>query len=136
MKKEDIENKGRIEREKVIKELQEGYNKHHDINLYTAASATIGQYALPLFVAGAKWRINSVWHSNTELPNRNIDKYYSGEAILIQTVDGKLNFGIVYYGYGFNGNMYYTVTCMDKTYTMDEIRRWAYIKDLTPDMEE
>lgn len=24
------------------------------------------------FVAGAKWRINSVWHPNTELPNRNI----------------------------------------------------------------
>lgn len=32
MKKEAIENQGRIEREKVIKELQEGYNKHHDIN--------------------------------------------------------------------------------------------------------
>jgi len=136
MKKEAIENQGRIEREKVIKELQEGYNKHHDINLYTAASATIGQYALPLFVAGAKWIINSVWHPNTELPNRNIDKYYSGEAILIQTNDGRLNFGIVYYGYGYNGNMCYTVTCIDKTYTMDEIIRWAYVKDLTPDTEE
>ena len=88
------------------------------------------------FVAVAKWRINSVWHPNTELPNRNIDKYYSGEAILIQTNDGELNFGIVYYGYGYNGNMYYTVTCIDKTYTMDEIIRWAYVKDLTPDMED
>lgn len=65
-----------------------------------------------------------------------IDKYYSGEAILIQTNDGELNFGIVYYGYGYNGNMYYTVTCIDKTYTMDEIIRWAYVKDLTPDMED
>ena len=88
------------------------------------------------FVAGAKWRINSVWHPNTELPNRNIDKNYSGEAILIQTNDWELNFGIVYYGYGYNGNMCYTVTCIDKTYTMDEIIRWAYVKDLTPDMED
>lgn len=88
------------------------------------------------FVAGAKWRINSVWHSNTENPNRNIDKYYSGEAILIQALDDRFNFGIVYYGYGYNGNMYYTVTCIDKTYTMDEIIRWAYVKDLTPETEE
>ena len=88
------------------------------------------------FVAGAKWRINSVWHSNTELQNRNLDKYHSGEAILIQALDGELNFGIVYYGYGYNGNMCYTVTCIDKTYAMDEIRRWAYVKDLTPDTEE
>lgn len=91
---------------------------------------------LKAFIAGAEYRINSVWHSNIELPIRNIDKYYTGEEILIQTIDGKINFGIVYYGYGFNGNMLYTVTCMDKTYTMDEIRRWAYIKDLTPDTEE
>lgn len=32
--------------------------------------------------------------------------------------------------------MYYTVTCIDKTYTMDEIKSWAYVKDLTPETEE
>lgn len=87
------------------------------------------------FKAGAEYRINSVWHSNTEVPKRNIDKHYSGEAILIQLLDEELNFGIVYYGYGYNGNMWYTVTCIDKTYTMDEIKRWAYVNDLIPDTE-
>lgn len=80
----------------------------------------------------AEWRINSVWHSNTEVPNRTLDAYYCGENVLIQTIDGKLNFGIVNYGYGYNGKMFYTIICMDRIYTMDEIKRWAYIKDLMP----
>lgn len=32
--------------------------------------------------------------------------------------------------------MFYTVTCLNKTYSMDEIKRWAYVKDLAPNMEE
>lgn len=84
------------------------------------------------FHRGANWRIDSVWHSNTEIPNRTIDKNYCGEAVLIQTLNGGLNFGIVYYGYGYNGEMCYTVTCLDITYTMDQIKQWAYVKDLIP----
>lgn len=94
------------------------------------------QVCMADFIEGANWRINSVWHSNTEMPNRNLDKYYCGEELLIQTVDGKFNFGKVYYGYGYNGKMFYTVTCRDKTYSMDEIKRWTYVKDLTPNMED
>ena len=88
------------------------------------------------FKAGAKWRINSSWHSNTEVPNRNLDPNYCGEAVLIQTIEGKYNFGIVYYGYGYNGKMFYTITCLDKTYSMDEIKCWAYIEDLIPNTED
>lgn len=88
------------------------------------------------FVAGAEWRINSVWHPNTEIPNRSIDSSYCGEACLIETIDGGLNFGIIYYRYGYNGKMCYTVTCLDITYTMDQIKRWAYVKDLIPNKED
>ena len=88
------------------------------------------------FMEGSKWRINSAWHSNTEIPDRNIDKDYCEEAILIQTLDKGINFGIVYYGYGYNGKMCYTVTCLDMTYTMDQIKMWAYVEDLIPNTEE
>lgn len=47
--KQDIEVASRIEREKVTQELHE--------------------FAVPLFKAGAEWRINSVWHSITVIPN-------------------------------------------------------------------
>ena len=46
--KQDIEVASRIEREKVTQELHE--------------------FAVPLFKAGAEWRINSVWHSITVIP--------------------------------------------------------------------
>lgn len=54
----------------------------------------------------------------------------------MQTLDKGINFGIVYYGYGYNGKMCYTVTCLDMTYTMDQIKMWAYVEDLIPNTEE
>lgn len=50
----DIEIAVRIQREKIHKELQDGYSIHKDIILYTAFSATVNQYAMPLFKAGAE----------------------------------------------------------------------------------
>ena len=79
------------------------------------------------FKAGAKWLMNSVWHSNTEMPNRNLDECCCGEKCLIQTFDGEIDFGIVVYRYGYNGNMTFTIICME--YTMDEIKQWAYMND-------
>lgn len=82
------------------------------------------------FVQGSKWRIKSVWHSNTEMSDRNLDKYYQGEECLIETLKGNIYLGTAYYGYGYNGKMWYTITCHHHTFTMDEIKRWAYVKDL------
>lgn len=112
-----------------IKKAAEEYVKEACRPLWRAGTE---QVCLVDFMEGAKWRINSVWHSNTEIPNRTIDKNYCGEAVLIQTLNGGLNFGIVYYGYGYNGTMCYTVTCLDITYTMEQIKQWAYVKDLIP----
>lgn len=121
MKKEDIENQGRIEREKVIKELQEGYNKHHDINLYTAASATIGQYALPLFVAGAKWRINSVWHDVKENPTER-------KIIIALSRDGCMTECDFTYDHRI-------FTWIDIVKSQNIIK-WCYKEDILPDTEE
>lgn len=81
------------------------------------------------FEAGVKWSINRVWHPNTEMPNRNLDECCCGEKCLIQTFDGGIDFGIVLYRCGYNGEMSYTIACMDKAYNMNEIKLWAYTND-------
>lgn len=123
MTREDIENAGRIEREKIIKELQDGYNKHHDINLYTVASSTIGQYALPLFVAGANWRINSVWNNTSKEPTER-------EMLVVIDKDGDIT---------QNDFMIDEFIGCDKwvDYVKDVgIIKWCYRKDLIPIAEE
>ena len=139
MKREDIENAGRIEREKVIKELQEGYNKHHNINLYTAASATIGQYALPLFVAGSEWFRKSLFHKTKDEVPQPIGDYANEVYPQIPClVKGHLSIG---YGYGVR---YWNVTeqcwddeeCDDYECDKDAVEEWAYLDDITGNMED
>lgn len=112
-------------------------NAERIANIAYSGGGHIGQDDLETaFENGAEWRINSVWHPTTDIPNRKIDKNYCGEAVLIQTLNGGMNFGIVCYRYGYNGEMCYTVACLDMTYTMDQIKQWAYVEDLKPNMEE
>lgn len=67
------------------------------------------------FADGAEWRINSVWHSDTEKPN--IDK---GDLLIGIEVMGKTAY--------IRQNAYYVIQfgCI----------RWAYINDLIPKSEE
>lgn len=64
------------------------------------------------FMEGAKWRINSVWHDATEKPKL-------GELIIVE-VYGKI------WEYGKS----------DVCDTNHPAARWAYMKDLIPNMEE
>ncbi len=58
--KQIIEKAARIEREKIIQELHAAYKIHKDPNHYITSSATIGQYAVPLFKKGAEWQKEQV----------------------------------------------------------------------------
>lgn len=139
MTKEDIENAGRIEREKVIKELQDGYNNHHhNINLYTVASATIGQYALPLFVAGVEWFRKSLFHKTKDEVPQTIGDYANEVYPQIPClVKGQLSTG---YGYGVR---YWNVKCQvwddeecdDYECDKDAVEEWAYLDDIIGNME-
>ena len=60
------------------------------------------------FIAGAQWRINSVWHEASELPR-------SLKLIIIEDSNGEFDLG-----YGITNS---TI-------------RWAYIDDLLPDRKE
>lgn len=110
----DIEIAARIQREKVHKELQDGYSIHEDINLYTAFSATVDQYAVPLFKAGAEWRINSAWHDASEKPMLNEFFVYCDENNQYET------------------DCFYKKQNWKVYVAENNLERWAYMKDLVP----
>lgn len=95
--KQDIKVASRIEREKVTQEPHE--------------------FAVPLFKAGAEWRINSVWHKPSDIAE-------PGKDCLVEHMD-------------IDGNV---CICIDwrseyewiKSCHYNKILRWAYIKDLLP----
>ena len=79
------------------------------------------------FIKGAQWRINSVWHTNTEMPSIGIDEYGSGKDCLVKPKYGIIEIGQVLFDEGI-----YAMSCNNTTYTMDEIEAWAYLDDLLP----
>lgn len=60
------------------------------------------------FVDGAKWRINSIWHSANEKPIKHVC------LLLIEDNNGEFDLGY--------------------TFEPSKTKRWAYVKDLTPNM--
>lgn len=87
---------------------------------------------------GAKWRINSVWHDASEIPQiygeYENDLYPQIPCLVL----GHLSTG---YGYGVR---YWNVThqvwddeeCDDFECKMNSIEKWAYLDDLLPTNEE
>ena len=74
------------------------------------------RYCREDFIAGADWRINSVWHDASEKPNRN-------QLILFECRKT--------YGKGYSVNFGENYELMKNV-----ILRWAYIIDLLPDRKE
>lgn len=76
------------------------------------------EYAVPLFKAGAEWRINSVWHDAREKPDK-------GKLLIVEDIDGA-----------------YDLVYLTKSKPWEELSekdyymRWAYIEDLLPCEEE
>ena len=78
-----------------------------------------------------EWRINSVWHPNTDMPKAEIDEYGCGKNCLVKAKHKTfIEIGQVLF------ENTYVISCERETYTMDEIVRWAYVDDLLPDGKE
>lgn len=73
------------------------------------------------FKDGAEWRINSVWHSGNEVPKEEKD--------LVIELDTEFHICIFKDGYNFLG--YYD----NRGFIAFEVIRWAYLKDLMPNVE-
>lgn len=91
------------------------------------------------FIAGAQWRINSVWHDmETEVPQVYGEYKDSNYPQIPCLVRGDLSTG---YGYGVR---YWNVTeqcwddeeCDDYECDKDKIEEWAYLDDLLPERKE
>lgn len=74
-------------------------------------------FAYKGFIAGAQWRINSVWHSTDELP-----KYSGFLAVLMSN--------------GLMETMYYSAGIGFHEMTLKGYTSWAYISDLLPERKE
>ena len=103
MKREDIE--------MAAERNTEEYVKNGDLGGFR------GSYRLG-FIAGAEWRINSVWHDINEIPE-------DGRIIVLL---GKYGTMIIY---GPNMMYYREAIIMDGGFL-----KWAYKEDLIPNMEK
>lgn len=76
------------------------------------------------FIAGAEWRINSVWHGAKEAPEREDD------FVLVEYMD----WGASESEYGLAASRNYRDVFADRAYC--DVVRWAYVSDLLPDRKE
>ena len=97
------------------------------------------EYSREDFIAGAQWRINSVWHDMKKEVPQVYGEYENEVAPSIPClVRGYLSTG---YGYGVRyWNVSYEVwddeECDDYECDKDNIEEWAYLDDLLPEREE
>lgn len=73
-------------------------------------------YGIFCFMDGARWRIASVWHKETEMPDKN-------QLVLFECRKT--------YGKGYSVNF-----GENYSFLKNVISRWAYVKDLLPDGKE
>lgn len=93
------------------------YAKEYGLNDATTFGMSLG------FKAGANWRIKSVWR--TEAPMHS-------ELCLIEFLRSK-NIVLAYSGYFEDGQPYFKTCFTYATFDMNQIARYAYVKDLMPE---
>lgn len=77
--------------------------------------------------ADAEPDTTELWHDEREFPKENMSEYGCGEMCLVISKDGHIEIGQAV----FNGSMY-AISCGRVVFSMDEVKYWAYIKDLLP----
>ena len=78
------------------------------------------------FAAGADWRINSVWHDASEIPEANKRVLVCFENVID---------GYVYYRIrGFKPNV--LKKCNMRISSLDKVLYWCYLDDLLPERKE
>lgn len=93
------------------------------------------QVAMVDYIEGAKWRINSVWHKNDEMPERNMDSLGSGEDVLVRPKYTN-NIELCQSMRDFDEYGIYYLAGERETYLMEDIEIWAYVNDLLPNNKE
>lgn len=92
------------------------------------------------FIAGARWRINSLWHKTKDEVPQAIGEEYEDDVYpqIPCLVHGYLSTG---YGYGVRywnveGQVWDNEECDDYECNRDAIEEWCYLDDLLPERKE
>lgn len=83
------------------------------------------EYIIPLFKAGAEWRINSVWHSITEIPDCHRFIVFLPKKSTIGSKNPIM-------GYIEREQDFYIQPSRMHLCRLDEMESWAYLDDLLP----
>ena len=88
------------------------------------------------FAAGAEWRINSVWHDEKVMPDRNLDKeiFGCGENVILKP-KYKQFFEVCEVLWDEEVQKIY-LSGERETLLMDDVEIWAYVSDLLPERKE
>lgn len=111
MKKEDIE--------KAAEEYEDSLTYSSVKEQYDVQKA---------FEAGAKWRINSVWHDVEELPKQgSLIAVFDGNDMHLWRAEDIENV--------INGRKIISIT-LKECFIRQHIIKWAYVEDLLPNKED
>lgn len=120
MKKEDVDKAAKEEVENTV-----FYNicteeiDNEESNYEAGRRDALYDFGVDLFISGAKWRINSVWHSSKEIPTNKT------MAILAMRSDGSCE------------KVFFSTLLRWRSFIKQcGIVQWAYIKDLMPNTKE
>lgn len=100
-----------------------------ELGCHTVTVKEVGDKVYNAFEEGASWRIESVWHDNSEMPSIGIDKYGCGkDCVVIPTFNRTIELCSVLFD---DGKYYFSAE--REYYGKDEVERWAYLDDLLPE---
>lgn len=91
---------------------------HEEDNYEAGRNHALLDYGNDIFIAGAEWRINSVWHDRTEKADtsKELILMYSNGSVRVTLLNPNLTF--------------------DGFLSVDMFIKWAYVSDILPERKE
>ena len=87
------------------------------------------------FRDGAEWRIESVWHDEKVMPDRNLDKVLGcGEDVILKPKYRQI-FEICEVCWDEDEQKFY-LSGERETFFIEDVEIWAYLDDLLPERKE
>ena len=127
--------------DKILKKsIEKAADDYAAMAIATFVNGDFSRHAIAdAFEAGAKWRVNSVWHDMVKEEPQVYGEYENEIAPSIPC----LVLGYLSTGYGY-GVRYWNVDCEvwddeeadDFECKKDKIEKWAYLDDLLPERKE
>lgn len=118
MKREEVEKAAKEEVENIVfSNICSEEIDSEESNYEAGRRDALYDFGQELFIAGAKWQLNSVWYDESKIPNKP-------KLVIVEFPDGRID--IVYF---------HSVKSWKSMIKRNGGIRWAYIDDLKPNVE-